>query len=380
MNLPETMISTLFSSLTGQPPWLDFLQELEHYLDGHHATMVLRRPRLGDPGVLISTQSNTAALILLQQSLFQESPFLDLPNDEICILSEMMSKRELATLHGRFYTYIQDYGAAEDLLGINLEEPETGMIFRLRCARLRGQPAFTEEDRHRLAVLVPWLRTAINLYARLARRKYQLSLADVTEEHLAIGSLLLGERGQVLITNPVSELVLQNADGLLLGKEGLLRCSMHEDHRRLQASLNRLKREETLQTVESIQIARPDGRSWSLLLRRILPQPGIEETASATTLLLFRDPAGTREISERLLMELFGLTKAEAMLVRRLVEGDSLTEAAERLGRSRHTARVQLATVFSKTGVNRQAQLIIEVLRTVQQMWALPDREDGDKD
>src|SRR5690625_6184989 len=110
--------------------------------------------------------------------------------------------------------------------------------------------------------------------------------------------------------------------------------------------MNRLKREETLQKFDTIQIARPDGSSWSLLLRRILPQPGIEETASATTLLLFRDPAGTREISERLLMELFGLTKAEAMLVRRLVEGDSLTEAAERLGRSRHTARVQLATVF----------------------------------
>src|SRR5690625_7564168 len=110
--------------------------------------MVLRRPRLGDPGVLISTQSNTAALILLQQSLFQESPFLDLPNDEICILSEMMSKRELATLDGRFYVCIQEYSATEDLLGIYLEVSQTGMICRMRSARMSGQPELTEAEQH----------------------------------------------------------------------------------------------------------------------------------------------------------------------------------------------------------------------------------------
>lgn len=138
---PIALLKTLFDSLLAEPPWLAFLQELENWLDGHHATMVLRRPRPGDPGTLISTQSNTAALTVLQDGMFSESPILDLPPDQVCILSEMLSRQELTSRHSRFFAYIQEYGATEDIIGINLEEPETGMVFRLRCARLTGQPS-----------------------------------------------------------------------------------------------------------------------------------------------------------------------------------------------------------------------------------------------
>lgn len=366
--VPDTLVSHLFSSLTEETPWLSFLCELERYMGAHHATMVLRKPRLGDPGILISTQSNTAALILLQQSLFQETPFLELPNDEICILSEMLSQHELKTQHSKFYAYIQNYGSTEDLMGVNMEEPETGMIFRLRCARLTGESMFSAEDRHNFAALIPWLRIAIGLYAKLVRKAYQVSIADVTEDHLATGSLLLGDNAEVLMTNAVSELVLQRADGLLI-KESLLCCSDDEGHRALRRCLRRLSRSSPSQEGESLQILRPNGRGWNLLLRRVLPQLGIDEGASSTTLLLFRDSSGAREISEQLLMDLFGLTAAEAILVKCLVEGHSLGEAAQNLGRSKHTVRAQLATVFSKTGVNRQPQLIALVLQTAQQMW-----------
>lgn len=37
MGLPETLVATLFSSLTEEPPWLSFLHELEHHY-AHHAT------------------------------------------------------------------------------------------------------------------------------------------------------------------------------------------------------------------------------------------------------------------------------------------------------------------------------------------------------
>jgi len=368
MKVPDTLTSALFDSLLQEPPWLSFLSELEQYLDGQHATMVLRRPRPGDPGVLISTQSNTAALVLLQNSIFRESPFLDLPLDDIAILSEMLSRQELTQRHTNFFTYLQDYGATDDLIGINLEDPETGMVFRLRCARARGQAHFSAGDRAKLAALIPWLRTAIALYARLAKRDYQLSISDATVDQLAIGSLVLGDGGEVLIANPVADRVLQHADGLLIDA-GCLRCSSSESTVMLRAALNRLTRDASAQRTESLQILRPAGQHWSVLMQRIAPQPGIEESASMTTLLLFRDAAGTQIITEELLMELFALTRAEAILTKRLVEGESLAEISDSLGRSRHTTRAQLAAIFSKTGTNRQPQLVSHVLRAAQQMW-----------
>jgi DNA-binding CsgD family transcriptional regulator len=54
---------------------------------------------------------------------------------------------------------------------------------------------------------------------------------------------------------------------------------------------------------------------------------------------------------------LFGLTRAEARLVRTLYEGATLREAAEQFGVSAHTVHAQLSRIFEKTGVRRQSEL-----------------------
>ncbi len=56
---------------------------------------------------------------------------------------------------------------------------------------------------------------------------------------------------------------------------------------------------------------------------------------------------------------MFGLTRAEARLAMALISGeDSLRATADVLGIAYPTARAQLATLFEKTGVRSQAQLI----------------------
>jgi DNA-binding CsgD family transcriptional regulator len=58
------------------------------------------------------------------------------------------------------------------------------------------------------------------------------------------------------------------------------------------------------------------------------------------------------------LERLFELTPAEARLAWLVGAGCGLTEAAERLGVSPHTARTQLKCVFAKTATGRQSQLV----------------------
>ncbi len=59
---------------------------------------------------------------------------------------------------------------------------------------------------------------------------------------------------------------------------------------------------------------------------------------------------------------LYSLTGAEAELVKLLVEGASIRQAAERRGVATATARSQLKSVFSKTGTKRQGELVQLVL------------------
>lgn len=65
----------------------------------------------------------------------------------------------------------------------------------------------------------------------------------------------------------------------------------------------------------------------------------------------------------RALARNFDLTAAETRLLEQLVRNATLADAARALGVSQETARTHLAHIFSKTGVSRQADLLMLVDR-----------------
>jgi DNA-binding CsgD family transcriptional regulator len=66
---------------------------------------------------------------------------------------------------------------------------------------------------------------------------------------------------------------------------------------------------------------------------------------------------------EQELCALFGLTPAEARVATAIFDGMSMREAAETLQVAHNTVRVQLARVYEKTGVTRQAELVKMMMR-----------------
>jgi DNA-binding CsgD family transcriptional regulator len=64
------------------------------------------------------------------------------------------------------------------------------------------------------------------------------------------------------------------------------------------------------------------------------------------------------EPNVNILRNVFGLTKAEAKLAARLACGETIEDIAEEHGVSISTARVQLKSIFTKTGTSRQAELV----------------------
>ena len=66
---------------------------------------------------------------------------------------------------------------------------------------------------------------------------------------------------------------------------------------------------------------------------------------------------------EQELCALFGLTPAEARVATAIFDGMSMREAADALQVAHNTVRVQLARVYEKTGVTRQAELVKMMMR-----------------
>jgi DNA-binding CsgD family transcriptional regulator len=70
-------------------------------------------------------------------------------------------------------------------------------------------------------------------------------------------------------------------------------------------------------------------------------------------------------LSTELVTAIFQLTPAEGKLATALANGMSLTDYALETDVSRNTARAQLASIFEKTGTNRQAELVSKIWHAV---------------
>jgi DNA-binding CsgD family transcriptional regulator len=80
--------------------------------------------------------------------------------------------------------------------------------------------------------------------------------------------------------------------------------------------------------------------------------------AAASCMLVIAAVARPEIASARLLADLFDLTPAEARVARGIAAGKTVHDLAEEAGLAAGTIRQQLKSVFSKTGVSRQADLV----------------------
>ena len=111
-----------------------------------------------------------------------------------------------------------------------------------------------------------------------------------------------------------------------------------------------------------LALPRIEGRPLSLLVCPLRPHAVSFGPSVPAALVIFGDPDASPSTSTQALIDLYGLTPAEARLMAALVDGERLEHYADRQQISINTARTQSKQVFAKTGHGRQADLIREVL------------------
>lgn len=117
-------------------------------------------------------------------------------------------------------------------------------------------------------------------------------------------------------------------------------------------------RQSTARTGRSIAV--PGDTGSAPLVAHLLPLRGAGRDifSGASSLLYVTPVAQSKAPDVRLLEMLFDLTPAEARVAGLLVEGKSVDMIAKAQAVAENTVRMHLKSVFAKTGVNRQAQLV----------------------
>lgn len=151
------------------------------------------------------------------------------------------------------------------------------------------------------------------------------------------------------------------AEYLSLNDEGQLAFSNTDSRRSLTVARENLAASQRGHSLVSLaHPGRPRHRFGFLIARSEFP-PGLVSIGEKAELALFiaQDDGGQR--LESAVQASFGLTAAEVEVTMKLASGLTLKEAAQDLGISVNTARNHLQSVFDKSGINRQSDLVLVV-------------------
>jgi DNA-binding CsgD family transcriptional regulator len=386
--MPPSRIDSRFSHLVEliyhgtleQQPWQSALPALREAMDVQVVSLVLRPPTADDQGVILNsvrpdvshTRANTDLadpndweVSAYREQFFSLDPFVNLPLDKVIALEDILPDRDL--LSSDYYLhYLKPIGLFR-ILGVDTAEPG-GMLARLRFSRRASEPRFKTRERELLAQITPHLRLAIEIYAKLNRTTSERDVYAGAVNQLSVASIILDERGRLLTTNAVGRALLDQGEGLSL-RDGRLHIEGRDIDKELQQALATIIKAQLhgeTSVVRALRVPRTKGRAdLGLVIRPVPTSQWSEGQSSPSAAVFISDPDLHESTSRQILGELFDLTPAEANLATLLARGLSLAQVSSAQTISQHTARAQLKSIFAKTGVSRQAELVRLVLKSV---------------
>ncbi|MGH8389295.1 MAG: helix-turn-helix transcriptional regulator [Pseudomonas sp.] len=374
----ERIIGNIYDSAMDTRCLNDSLREVRALFKANFVTLILRvqdEPLLSPMIVAGDVELGEGGInhyaYYAKSSLFER-----LSTDTVFTIDELMSDAEWAS--SAFYLlYCEPYGCYH-MLGADIRMPDGGTV-RFRINRPKEQPRFSDAERAMCAMLLPHLRRALHMHSLLDRSESLGSLYSQTINRLAVATIVLDENGTVVQLNPVAREILDSQDGLkVVG--GRLEATYPSDNRELSRLVrNAFQRAREgarqgarqgagkgVQMAEATSISRPSGQvSLGVVVELIPSRELLEGTGKPTVVVYVRDAVGKSLVSAVLTSQLYNLTPAETALALELANGLSLEEASETLNIRRNTARAHLRSIFSKTGVRRQTELVRIMLNSV---------------
>lgn len=355
------VIDTLYEGMLDEEAWQRALTMITDFVSGSGAALYSLNPMTGQ-----MFRSDLVRVDPLLLSQYQDTWIL---KDQryvaglSCAVGEPQVDEMLVSMPAfRRSAIYNEYLKPSDIVYILAtwveRRPNRGVVLGVQGSLARG--AFTDDERRRMAVLIPHVRRVVEMKDRMAQAQIRADGLLETMDRLPFGLLLLADSWEIIEASTAAQALLTR------------RAGIHADHGRLgfvhsadeRAFAERLKEDPNRARLnDTILVSRPNSRQpLSLLVLPLNPSQEHWLRPIARWMVLVFDPDASPALPERVIQRTLGITAAEAALAQRITSGLSVAEAAAQLGVSLNTVRAQLKSIYAKTGVNTQAQLVRRVL------------------
>lgn len=357
------ILGTIYDAALDQSGWATCLETVRSALAANYASLIVRPETGDDIGLIVSVGERHD--IDPGNPFIAMSPFTGMKPDQLVTITDVLSEEKW-----RASSYYRDWCAPQDVFHVLAADIATrdGGVYGFRVTRPETAPPFSAADIEFGRRLIPHIKRALNLHLSIDSDRKVSKVYSHAMTQLMIGVVVLDQEGQVIDCNPAATGILELKDGLrVVGKQ--LEASYANDNRKLQGLVRDAllyQQGSKMALTEAMSVTRPSGRlSWGVIVQSISADQWTEGKHRPNVAVFVRDSEGQVHPPVRLAQQLFQLTPAETALAIELTNGLSLEEAAEALNIRRNTARAHLRSIFSKTGVRRQTELVRMFLNSV---------------
>jgi len=272
-----------------------------------------------------------------------------------------------AILHTEMYqTTLRSLDGGLAVYGLQSDGPD--MVVTAICRSAALDPDFDDDGVALLRAVLPHLVAVTGIAARMENERRDKSMARDALDTVKHGIVVLGEDKLVLHVNAAAEALLVRGDRVRRSRAKLIAADHTEDFR-LQSAIDAVltfdrcfdmhHKAAAARTPFQVVLGRRTP-GWPLIATAV---PAGRTGLQGVVVVHLRDPATSACLSRASLKTEFGLTPREATLVCELADGATLIQSASQMEISAGTARQYLKTIFLKTNVTSQSQMLRLVCR-----------------
>jgi len=212
-----------------------------------------------------------------------------------------------------------------------------------------SEPAFGETDRAALDSVSRHLAAALRLSVQLAAERQASAMRGAALHGLRHGVVVADADGTIMFSNDSAAYIAEEGGLILEGESGRVTCERADEAARLAALIR-----DAAEGGEGgcARITRGGRRAVLAAVVSPLAETGDDADARNLAMVSVRDLGDPSDATETHLMDLFGLTAAEAGILPQLLAGDSAALIAQSRGVQVATIRTQAARVLAKTGAS----------------------------
>lgn len=361
------LVGMSYEAALDERKWGSFLEAFAHTVDSKSATLRLVDFEIEQVGFVANVGGYTPAMLAVYASyyikldyystFFNHAPLMHVDTDQCGARWGISPASQRKTEY--FNDFVRPIGH-EYAMGVVLAR-DGNQTLHFATQRSKRSGEFEEKQVRLMSILAPHVSRAVQVHRKIHSITVEKEWVLGALDQLRMSVILTNSSGTPMFVNRAAEQMLTQDDGINTHQGRLILSNPSETARLYKLIDDASKGAPGTTQGGDMRIALPNGEFLHCM---VMPIP-LEFTArwniglASGCVAVFLSKPGGLQLPPQRLAEQYGLTPAEGRLAAKLTALRSVEQASDELCISVHTARYQLKSIFAKTGVQSQSELLM---------------------